>query len=115
MPRRLLLILSALSSNFLTNCQTAPPAVPVCVEITMSRGFCVNTISSEEFYVDDTKTLDKMTWWQLRPSMIMMPASSWAKLKTYIIAQCKRTGACDKEITSWNRTIETIDKAVETK
>ena len=115
MLRRLLLILSALSSSLLTSCQTAPPDVPVCVEITMNRGYCVNTISSTEFYVDDAKKLDKLTWWELRPAMIMMPASSWAKLKTYIIVQCKQTGACDKEISSWERTINSVDKALENK
>ena len=115
MLRRLLLILSALSSNFLISCQTAPPDIPICVEINMERGYCVNTISAKEYAVDDVNLLDGKSWWSARPSMLMLPATSWAKLKTYIIVQCKRTGACDKEITSWERTINSIDKAVETK
>lgn len=109
------LILFVLSLSSLISCATAPPDVPVCVEITMSRGYCVNTISSKEYYVDDSNKLDNETWWEARPSMLMMPASSWAKIKTYIITQCKRTGQCDKEITSWERTIKTVDQALESK
>lgn len=109
------MILLGLLSSLAISCQTAPPDIPVCVELTMSRGYCVNTISSTEYEVNDFNKLDGKTWWEARPSMLMMPATSWAKLKTYIITQCKRTGSCDKEITSWERTINSVDKAVENK
>jgi hypothetical protein len=85
------------------------------VEINPSRAHCVYTISSQEFEVNETNRLDDKTWWEARPTMLMLPYQSWAKLKTYIITQCKRTGACDKEITSWERTINQVDKAVESK
>jgi len=99
----------------LTSCQTAPPAIPICVELSMSRGYCINTITAEEFEVNDTKLIDGKSWWIARPSMVMMPASSWAKLKTYIITQCKKTKLCDKEISSWDRTIKSVDTALEKK
>lgn len=99
----------------LSGCQTSPPAIPVCVELSMSRGYCINTISGEEFEVNDTKLIDGKTWWSIRPSMVMMPATSWAKLKTYIITQCKKTKLCDKEISSWDRTIKSVDTALEKK
>lgn len=99
----------------LAGCASAPPDIPVCVEIHMAKGYCVNTISATEFEVTDEKKLDGQSWWEARPTMLMLPYQSWAKLKTYIITQCKRTGACDKEITSWERTINSVDKAVGTK
>lgn len=99
----------------ISGCQTSPPKIPVCVEISMARGYCINTITGEEFEVNETKLLDGKTWWNARTSMVMMPATSWAKLKTYIITQCKKTKLCDKEISSWNRTIQSVDTALEAK
>lgn len=116
MLRRILSITLGLSLSIaIEGCQTAPPDIPLCIEINMSRGYCINTISATEFEVNDFNKLDDKTWWEARVSMILLPASSWAKLKTYIITQCKRTGACDKEITSWERTINTVDKTLENK
>lgn len=102
----------ALLSVSLISCATAPPDVPLCAEIHMSKGFCVHTISSKEFIVDDDHLFDGKTWWEMRPLMVHMPHSSWAQIKSYIIKQCKRTGQCDKAISSWERTIESVDKAV---
>jgi hypothetical protein len=99
----------------LTSCQTAPPNIPVCVEIAIDRGACIKTISGEKFDIDERNTFEGQTWWGARPTMLMIPSSSWAKLKTYIITQCKRTGQCTKEISSWDRTIQTIDKTLESK
>ena len=84
MLRKISLSLSALSLNFLTSCATSPPDIPACIEITMSRGYCINTISAKEFEVNETTKLDGKSWWEARPSMIMLPASSWAKLKPVI-------------------------------
>jgi len=109
-----ILILLLLASVF-TGCASAPPDVPACVEIHMSKGYCINTLSSKEFVVDDQNKLDGKTWWEARPSMLMMPASSWAKIKIWIITQCKKTGQCDKSITSWDRTIQSVDQALEAK
>jgi hypothetical protein len=81
----------------------------------MSRGYCINTISGKESEVNDTVLIDGKSWWNARPSMVMMPATSWAKLKTYIIVQCKKTKLCDKEISSWDRTIKSVDTALEAK
>jgi len=108
-----LLLFVILFVLLLSGCASSPPDVPVCVEITMDRGYCTNTISAKEFYVDETRKLDGRTWWEARPMMLMMPASSWAKLKTWIITQCKRTGQCDQSIASWERTINSIDTALE--
>jgi hypothetical protein len=78
----------------------------------MDRGICIETISGRKFDITETEKFENQSWWSMRPSMIMMPATSWAKLKVWIIAQCKKTGACDKEIASWNRTIESVDETL---
>ena len=104
-----LLLLGAIS------CQTAPPNIPVCVELSMDKAACIYTISGQKFDITNDQKFGDQTWWDQRHSMIMMPASSYAKLKTYIITQCKKTKMCDKEISSWNRTLESIDEALEMK
>ncbi len=93
------------------------PDKPVCLEISMTRGFCTNTVSDHEFYIDEehpysftSDTKDEKTWWQMRPFMILVPADSWAAFKTYIIQECKRTN-CDQYIESWDRKIQDIDPA----
>jgi hypothetical protein len=115
MQRVNLLIAFVLSSSLLTSCATSPPDIPICVEITPSRGYCINTISSTEFEVNDHNLMNGVSWWHARPSMLMLPASSWAKLKVYIITQCKQTGACDKEVSNWERTVNAVDKTLENK
>lgn len=81
----------------------------------MNRAACIYTVSGKKFDITETNKFEEQTWWEQRNTMLMMPASSWAKLKTWIITQCKRTKACDKEISSWNRTIETVDETLEVK
>ena len=73
----------------LSNCSTMPPDAPVCVEITMSRGHCVKIISGQEFDVDDKNLFEKKTWWEMRPTFLQMPSSSWRAIKTYVISACK--------------------------
>lgn len=86
--------------------------MPVCVEIHPAKAYCVNTMTSEEFKIDDESKFEGKTYWEMRPTMLLLPASSWAKLKTYIITQCKQTGQCDKSVSSWSRTIENVDKTM---
>lgn len=86
------------------------PSVPVCVEESPVRGFCTETIEDKDYVIDEQHPVklpgdDKpKTWWERRPYMLLMPASSWAELKAYIIKQCKRTN-CDQYVASWERTI----------
>jgi hypothetical protein len=80
----------------------------------ITRGRCVHIISGKSFVISGKKEelFEGKTWWDLTPTMILVPASSWAELKKYIIKNCKRTGKCDKEISNWENTIETIDKTI---
>jgi len=110
-----------LCAFLLSACQTSPPNIPVCTEITMNRGWCINTISGDGFDVDDSHPMHDdekgtdVTWWDARPTMILVPYWSWSKLKKYIINQCKQTGTCDAAIASWDRTIESLDQVVKEK
>lgn len=83
----------------------------------MTRGWCTNTISDEEFYVDDEHPHDfgdgkKRTWWDLRPYMVQVPYQSWVKLKVYIIQQCKKNGGCTENVGTWERKINEMDNKI---
>jgi hypothetical protein len=113
--RKLLLkILSLLALGSLlslvTSCASIPDE-PVCFEISPVEGYCVNTISSTEFRVNEAQPYLGQTWWEMRPYMIYLPVSSWVKFKSYIIKRCKQFG-CSKEIANWQRTVDTIDAQV---
>jgi len=112
--KKSLLIASVLSLSLLTNCAHMPDE-PACVEIHNTKGWCTNMVSDVEFYVDEKRPhsfsgdpKDAKTWWEVRPFMVLIPFDSWAKLKAYLIKNCKRTN-CDKYIKSWERKINRID------
>ena len=75
-------------------------------------------ISDEEFFIDDQHphVFDEdegaVTWWVIRPFMVLMPAQSWAKIKTYIIQQCKRNGGCTENVGTWERKINDLDMKI---
>lgn len=76
----------------------------------MTRGYCVNWISGKSFEVDDTHTYEGKTWWDMRPAMILVPVSSYKRIKPWIIKACKKNkNMCDKEISTWERTVDIID------
>lgn len=104
-----LLIVLGLLLGLLTSCATSPPDIPICTELTINRAYCVHTLSNDEFYFDDTHKLNGQTYWEARPTLLLMPWQSWVQLKAWIIAECKATGHC-AEISSWDRTIQTIDQ-----
>jgi len=93
----------------------AIPDVPLCVEINPTRGFCTNTISDKDFYIDESHPVQLLgddkpkTWWERRPFMVLVPVTSWKELKSYIIKQCKRTN-CDKYVQSWDRKINELEQ-----
>ena len=113
MQRKSLLILFALLSSFVISC-TKPPAVPICLELNLDRAFCVNTITADEFTWDSTHPFEGKTYWEARPSNLIVPASSWAKIKEFIIKSCKQSNKCD-DVASWDRTIGAIDTGLEKK
>ena len=82
----------------------------------MSKGWCTYTVSDKEFYIDDDHPYDfndgkgPQTWWALRPTFVQVPAPTWAKVKEFIIKVCKQSGKCDKDVASWERKTQAIDK-----
>lgn len=115
MLKKSLLIPFVLWSSLLANCATSPPDVPVCTEIHQARGWCTNTITDVEFFVDDTNKLEGKTWWELRPFMIQVPITSWVKIKAYIQKTCKKTKMCEEEIYAWERKMQDLDQQLEEK
>lgn len=86
---------------------------PVCVEHSMTEGHCITIIGGKKTIVNEENLLDGKTWFEIRPYFILVPPNTWSVIKKYIINQCKKTNACDQEISSWDRTIETIDNLTE--
>lgn len=104
--RKIILFLSFVS---LSNCAIKPPDVPLCTELTLGTAYCIYTISSKEYYWNDQNKLNNETYWEARPKLLLLPASSWAEIKTFIITICKKSNQCIDNITSWERTVEKID------
>lgn len=110
----ILLLVLLWTCMWLTSCASVPD-VPVCVEINQAKGFCTNTISDTDYEIDEQHPAklpgdDKpKTWWERRPFMILVPTSSWAELKAYIIKQCKRSN-CDQYVKSWDRKISELEE-----
>lgn len=107
------LLALAYAVTFLTACAHLPDK-PVCVEINMGKGFCTDTISDKDYYIDDQHpaALEEggkpQTWWEMRPYMVLLPMATWKAFKDYIIMTCKRTN-CDQYIQSWDRKINEIN------
>lgn len=100
---------------FLLSCAAKVPDTPICIELEPTRGYCIKTISSEEYYWDEENKKNGQTFWEAKPYMLLLPLESWFEIKTFIISICKKSNKCDKEIASWERTVNSIDKKVEEK
>ena len=87
-----------------TSCSSAPD-VAVCAEISMSKGVCTYTVSGKNIIVDDEHPLDNETWFDIRSKALTVPAKSWAKIKAFLIKQCKQR-KCNVDIDSWDRQID---------
>lgn len=82
----------------------------------MNKGFCTTPISGKDQFVDDENLLEGKTWWEMRPIMILIPPSTYAAIKSFIIKQCKRNpNMCDKEIPAWDRATAVIDAQINSK
>lgn len=123
MLKKPLLISFALSLSLqISGCAVAPPDGPVCTEIELTRGWCTNSISNTEFYIDDKHPWsptgdpkDAMTWWELRPTMVMLPYQMWVKVKVFIIEICAKTNQCSSLSKSWDRSVNGMDQQLDQK
>ena len=92
-----------------------PPDKPICVETEIYEGHCTKIISGERFVINETNKYEDKTWFEHRPYMLLMPASTWTELKAYIVKACKRYGNCQKEISSWEKTVQIVDDQLKEK
>lgn len=90
---------------FLSGCSSIPE-VPICAEVSIAKGICTYTVSGKTVTVDDDNLMDGMTWFDLRVKALTVPASSWAKIKAFLVKQCKKTNQCDVDIDSWDRNLD---------
>lgn len=97
--------------SLLTSCSSVPD-IPACTRLGVDRGFCVWTISNREEEINDTNKLEGNTWLDIVYKSVILPPESWAKIKKYIINNCRKNQDCAKDIDSWNRKIEIIDSGI---
>lgn len=83
---------------------------PVCVEISISKGYCTTIISGKGFYVSDTELFEGRTWFEQSYEMLRVPVSTWTEVKKYLIMNCKKTKSCNAKIDTWERSVGQIDK-----
>ena len=96
--------------NLIVNGCTTVPDKPVCVELGPDRAFCTYTIQDKDFYWDDTNKYENKTYWEAKPSMVLVPPSSWVAIKTFIIEECKKNLDCSGNVDKWERGFERIEE-----
>lgn len=111
MLKKLRLMLLGLLLSLLASCAT-PPDVPICTELDERKGWCTHLISEREFYVDDFHLYDNENWVQVDTKSLRLPARSWAKLKAFMLTQCKRSKKCANNLGKWSRKAKRIDSKV---
>jgi hypothetical protein len=111
--KKILSLLLKTSLLFALSCANVPD-FDACVEIHPAKGFCTRVISGKDQIIDEKNLYEGKTWFDIRPTMVLIPYQSYSKLKSYIIKSCKQSNRC-KEISSWDRTLEQIDKNLENK
>lgn len=99
----------------LSNCSTAAKngvtEVEPCVEIPFvdgAEGACTNTVNHQGYLVDAKK------WAEMRPTMIMIRASDWTKIKKDWLKGCRmliRDGErCNVAVDSVDKAINKLDE-----
>lgn len=110
-------LIIALTTFCFSRCATVPD-VAICTEINMTKGWCTKTVSNEEFFIDDEhpyafeEGAKPMTWWEIRPFMVLAPIPSWKEIKVYIIDTCKQNNNCSTYISGWDRKIKDFDSTL---
>ncbi len=84
------------------------PDTPICRQRTVNSGFCTYTVSDKDFIIDDTHPYLGKTWIDMKIEAIYVPVESWGEIKKFIIKQCKKSNKCSKDISSWDRKINSL-------
>lgn len=99
----LITLLSISSCNGLTI-----PDVPVCKELLPFEAYCTWTMSNKSQFVNDKELLDGKTWWEIRKSVVSVPAESYLEQKKFFLKACEKYPKVCKEY-DVKSTIENID------
>lgn len=91
----------------LTSCATQIPDVPVITRISPTEGFYVYTVSDKEGIVDDENLLEGKTFLDYVVEGVIVPSSSYAKIKSFILKMCKKYKECG---IGWDRKLEKLEK-----
>lgn len=83
-----------------------------CVELNPTKGYCTKTLSPTEQIVDNEHPLNGKTWWDMRPTFVMLPPESYAHLKAYLIKNCKNNNKCAPDLATWERKMRSIDDKI---
>lgn len=101
MQKRSLKLLLISSLLFLSSCASVPDVI-ICAEVSLSKGVCTYTVSGKNIVVDDDHLHEGQSWFDMRSKALTVPANSWAKIKAFLVKQCKQN-KCDVDISSWDR------------
>ncbi len=85
----------------IASCATIPE-VPICAEVSLSKGICTYTVSGKNITVDDEHPLSGQTWFDLRSKALSVPADSWGEVKAWMVKMCKKN-KCNIDVSSWDR------------
>ena len=88
----------------------SPPDFLGCIETDPTSGWCTYAISDEEFEVDDEHLIEGKNWQEFNQTTVRIPPESFAKIKAYILKQCKKSGSCRKDLGKWERKFEIMEK-----
>ena len=116
MTKGLVAVLLFIFPTMFTGSASKLPDTLVCVEMSISRGECVRSVSGTKLTIDETRPYNGKTWWQMRPTNLVIPMQSWIEMKKFIIKMCKQNeGTCDSQVSDCDRSLETIDQFSEQK
>lgn len=73
------------------SCAHKIPDEPICIEINQIKGYCTHTISQESYYL-----LNK-EWLNMKSNSLLIPISSWAEIKKFIIKICVEENQCTED------------------
>jgi|WetSurMetagenome_2_1015567.scaffolds.fasta_scaffold383970_2 hypothetical protein len=99
----------------LVSCASKPPDVVICAHVNDNQLYCNYTISDKPFYVDaDTpfKDIDGKIYEvkDLINISLVVPPTSYGKIKAYIIDQCKKNSNCSNNIPKLNNFGATFER-----
>ncbi len=102
------LLLGISLSLIVSGCTTMPPDVPVITRTGPTEGFYVYTMSEKEGIVDDTHLLEGKTFLDYVIEGVIVPAKSYAEIKSFILKMCKKYKECG-DVAKWKSKLDQLD------